>query len=496
MINKALTFDDVSLTPQFSQILPSETNVSTQITPTIKLNVPIISSAMDTVTESGMAIAMAQLGGLGVIHKNLSPEKQAEEVMKVKRSGGIVQDPMTCRPHHNLYHVKELTRETGYRSFPVVDDWSYLSQNEKVLVGLLTARDIKFERNNDTMVETIMTPVESLKLAKLGDTRESMIETMYKNKVERIVIVDDPGSSTPMVKGLITLKDCQLEMKYPLATRSPDGKLCVAAAVGPLSYTNCKRVELLLKAGVDAVVVDTAHGHSKGVIEMVKFLTDFNVSIIAGNVVTTSAACDLFDAGAHCVKVGVGGGSICTTRVISGVGVPQLTAVIEVAEAIGRDGAIICDGGVRYSGDIVKALVAGANAVMVGGLLAGCDESPGTIEIYEGRAYKSYRGMGSLGAMMQNHNSSDRYGQSETTQDKLVPEGIEGRVPYTGSVEQVVNQLVGGIRSGMGYMGCETIPELWQCVECFVEVSPAGLRESHPHNVSIIREAPNYSVRL
>jgi IMP dehydrogenase len=491
-----LTFDDVSLIPQYSTILPSEVDVSIQLTPTIRLNVPIISSAMDTVTDSKMAIGMAKLGGLGVIHKNMSAEKQAEEVMKVKRSGGIVKNPVTIHPDHTLNYVKELTRDTGYRSFPVVIEYARHLEKEKILVGLITARDIQFERSTNTVVSSIMKPIDELKLAALGDTREQMIARMYDSKIERLVLVDDPQSLAPILKGLITLKDCQIDTHYPLATRDPDGKLCVAAAIGPLNAANCKRAELLIDAGVDALVVDTAHGHSKGVIDMVQWLSKSGVSIIAGNIVTQSAAFDLFEVGAHCVKVGVGGGSICTTRVVSGVGVPQLSAIFEVAEAIGNDGSLICDGGVRYSGDIVKALVAGSNAVMVGGLLAGCDESPGSIEIYEGRAYKSYRGMGSLGAMLQNHNSSDRYGQSNIAQDKLVPEGIEGRVPYTGSLEQVISQLVGGIRSGMGYMGCKTILELWECTDCFIEVSSAGLRESHPHDVSIIREAPNYSVRL
>ena len=494
----ALTFDDVTLIPQYSDVLPADVDVSVQLTPTIKLETPILSSAMDTVTESKMAIAMAQNGGLGVIHKNMSIGDQVNEIAIVKRhSGGIVNNPITVRPHHDLHYVKELMRETGYSSFPVVEEPRW-GNKEGVLVGMITSRDVKFERDDYTYVEKIMTPVSNLWLATEDMSREIMVSIMYAHKVERLPVVryDD---KTPILMGLFSLKDYQLKENFPKSTRDSSGRLCVAAAVGAFNSDNMTRAESLIKAGVDALVVDTAHGHSKGVIEMVRVLRqEFrDISIIAGNVVTGEGAKALFNAGANVVKVGIGPGSICTTRIVSGVGVPQFTAILNTYDsAIDNEQTIICDGGIRYSGDIVKALVAGANAVMVGGLLAGCEESPGESENFMGRVYKSYRGMGSLGAMTQKHGSADRYKQDGVCSDKLVPEGIEGRVPYSGSVQSVLTQLVGGLRSGMGYLGCASIKDLWQRCDAICRLTASGLRESHPHDVSIVREAPNYSAHL
>lgn len=498
MKETALTFDDVTLIPQYSDVLPADVDVSVQLTPTIKLETPILSSAMDTVTESRMAIAMAQNGGLGVIHKNMSIEDQVNEISIVKRhSGGIVNNPVTVRPHHHLYYVKELMRETGYSSFPVVEEPRW-GNKEGVLVGMITSRDVKFEKDDSTSVEQIMTPVANLWLATTDLSREMMVSIMYAHKVERLPVVRYEDK-TPILVGLFSLKDYHLKESFPKSTRDSSGRLCVAAAVGAFNSENIHRAESLIKAGVDAIVVDTAHGHSKGVIEMVIALRkEFrDISIIAGNVVTLAGADALLTAGANVVKVGIGPGSICTTRIVSGVGVPQFTAILNASEAVIDDNhTIICDGGIRYSGDIVKAMVAGANAVMVGGLLAGCEESPGDSENYMGRVYKSYRGMGSLGAMIQKHGSADRYKQEGVCSDKLVPEGIEGRVPYSGSVESVLTQLVGGLRSGMGYLGCSTIPDLWQRYAAICRLTSSGLRESHPHDVSIVREAPNYSANL
>lgn len=495
MKNLALTFDDVTLVPQYSSVLPTEVDVSVQLTPAIKLVTPILSSAMDTVTESKMAIAMAQQGGLGVIHKNMSIDEQVREIQAVKRhSGGVVKDPVTVNPHHDLHYVKNLMRETGYGSFPVVEE-SRWGMKEGVLAGMITSRDVKFERSDSTLVGNIMTPVSNLWCATEDMSREMMVSIMYGHKVERIPVVRYDGT-TPILVGIFNLKDHNLKESYPRATRDVEGRLCVAAAVGSYTEENIFRAEKLIEAGVDALVVDTAHGNSLSVVQMVKRLAGFQpkISIIAGNVVTPDGTKLLFDSGADCVKVGIGPGSICTTRIVSGVGVPQFTALLNCSNAVGENQTLICDGGIRYSGDIVKALVAGADAVMLGGLLAGCDESPGESEIYMGRVYKSYRGMGSLGAMMQKHGSSDRYKQDGVCSNKLVPEGIEGRVPYSGSVENVLTQLVGGLRAGMGYLGCSTIPELLKLDESVVcQVTAAGLRESHPHDVSIIREAPNYS---
>lgn len=498
MNESALTFDDITLIPQFSEVLPSEVDTAIQLTPTIRLETPVLSSAMDTVTESKMAIAMAQNGGLGVIHKNMSILDQSNQIRIVKRhSGGIVDNPVTVRPHHDIYHVKELIRDTGYSSFPVIMEPRW-GMKDSVLIGMITSRDIKFERHDETLVEKVMTPIDNLTTASEGMERSRMVDLMYARKVERVPVVRMEGC-TPILVGLFSLKDHNLKEMYPKATRDTSGRLCVAAAVGAYSPHNLERVDALVKAGVDAIVVDTAHGHSLGVIKMVEVIhSEFpSVSIIAGNVVTAEGASALFDAGAHSVKVGIGPGSICTTRIISGVGIPQYTAILNTSESVVRDDqTIICDGGVRYSGDIVKAMVAGANAVMLGGLLAGCDESPGDPENYMGRVYKTYRGMGSLGAMTQRYGSADRYRQDGVYADKLVPEGIEGRVPYSGSVDRVLTQLIGGLRSGMGYLGCKRIDELWQMNECVYQLTPSGLRESHPHNISIVREAPNYSANV
>jgi IMP dehydrogenase len=488
----ALTFDDISVIPQYSEILPSEVDTSVQLTREIKLNVPIISAAMDTVTEYKMAIALAQLGGLGVIHKNMSIDKQTSQVRMVKRhDGGVVKDPITINGYHDLGEVKTLSEVSGISSFPVVMDYTRYDSSKKILIGFLTARDIRFQTDDSITVEQIMTPYSQLVVATEDMTRDEMKSRMYQFKVEKMPVVKMEGD-TPILRGLITMKDMEIMDKMPNATRDKDRRLVVAAAIG-VSEAERERAIELISAGADALVVDSAHGHSKRVIEMVEWLAMNypQIGIIAGNVVTAEGVHALYQAGANCVKVGIGPGSICTTRVVSGVGVPQFTALQNCFSRY-PDLTIISDGGIRYSGDILKAFVAGADAVMLGGLLAGTDESPGEVELFEGRAYKHYRGMGSLGAMSGTFSSKDRYSQSHVSSDKLVPEGIEGRVPYRGSVNKVIHQLVGGLMSGMGYIGAATLSDIYNRGH-YVQVTAAGMKESHPHDVSITKNAPNYA---
>lgn len=477
---KALSFDDVLLVPAMSSVLPSEVDTSTYVTKRIKLNIPIISAGMDTVTEARMAIAMAREGGMGVIHKNMSIDAQAAEVDKVKRSEhGIIVDPIFLSPDDTIRDALAIMEKYHISGVPIT--------REGKLVGILTNRDLRFETDFDQPIENVMTK-ENLITAPVGTTMEEAIKILQKHRIEKLPLVDENFR----LKGLITIKDIQKARKYPNAAKDSKGRLIVAAAVG-VSKDTMDRASALVDAGVDAIVVDTAHGHSKGVIETVRALKErFGdaVDIIAGNVATAEGTRALIEAGADCVKVGMGPGSICTTRVVAGVGIPQITAVFDCAQAAAEYGVpIIADGGIKYSGDITKAIGAGADAVMIGMLLAGTDESPGEFEIYKGRSFKTYRGMGSIGAMKSG--SGDRYFQEG--QKKLVPEGIEGRVPYKGSVSDTIFQLVGGLRAGMGYCGAATIKELKENAR-FVVVTSAGMRESHPHDVYITKEAPNYTV--
>jgi IMP dehydrogenase len=487
MANLALAFDDVSIIPRYSDILPSETNVEAKLTNTISINIPILSAAMDTVTESAMAIAMAQNGGIGIIHRNLDVEKQTQEVIRVKKfEGGIVTNPVTIEPTFTVEQVNKIMDKTGFSSFPVI-----IRQSE--IIGLVTARDLRFQKDQTKLIGDIMTPLDKLWCVDESMSRDDMLDLMYKRKVERLPIVryESERADRATLVGLITLKDSLLTRDFPNAARDPSGKLLVGAAVGVGRYT-ALRVESLIEAGVDVIVVDTAHGHSKGVLDTVSLIKKFfpEMQVIAGNVVTVQGALALENAGADAVKVGIGPGSICTTRIVSGVGIPQFSALEEISLEVRVP--IICDGGIRYSGDIVKAIVAGADTVMLGGLLAGTEEAPGELELYQGRSYKSYRGMGSIAAMAQKNGSSDRYSQSGIESDKLVPEGIEGRVPYRGKVSAVLHQLVGGLRSGMGYVGASDLLELHHFTD-YVQVTSSGQIESHPHNVQIIRSAPNYS---
>ncbi|BCS80934.1 IMP dehydrogenase [Anaerocellum diazotrophicum] len=481
IIKEALTFDDVLLVPQYSEVLPKDVDVSTYLTKTIKLNIPLMSAGMDTVTESRMAIAIAREGGIGVIHKNMTVEEQASEVDKVKRSEhGVIVDPFYLSPDNKIYEAMELMAKYRISGVPI-------TVNGK-LVGIITNRDIRFETDYSKPIKEVMTS-SNLITAKEGITLEEAKEIMKKHKIEKLPIVDDEGN----LKGLITIKDIEKAVKYPNAAKDSKGRLLCAAAVGVSKDTD-DRVDALVKAQVDVIVVDTAHGHSKGVIETVKRIKSRypHIQVIAGNIATAEAARDLIEAGADCVKVGIGPGSICTTRVVAGIGVPQITAIMDVAEVAKEYGIpVIADGGIRYSGDITKALAAGADVVMIGSLFAGCEESPGECEIYQGRRFKVYRGMGSLSAMKAG--SKDRYFQEDAS--KLVPEGVEGRVPYKGPLEDTVFQLIGGLKSGMGYCGARTIKELQQKAK-FVKVTQAGVRESHPHDIYITKEAPNYSVHV
>ncbi len=482
LLQKALTFDDVLLVPAHSQILPRDVSLATRLSRNITLNLPLLSAAMDTVTEGRLAIALAQEGGIGIIPKNLSARAHASEVAKVKRhESGILKDPITVLPTMTVRDVVEITRQHKFSGMPVVD-------RDGTVVGIVTNRDLRFETNLDQPVKAIMTPKKRLVTVKEGAAIEEAKELIRMHRLERVLVVDDEFK----LRGLITVKDILKSTEHPLANKDASGCLRAGAAVGVGAGTE-ERVELLVEAGVDVVVVDTAHGHSQGVLDRVRWVKkNFpQVEVIGGNIATADAARALVDCGADGVKVGIGPGSICTTRIVAGVGVPQITAIHNVSEALKGTGVpMIADGGIRYSGDIAKALAAGADTVMLGGLLAGTEEAPGEVELFQGRSYKSYRGMGSLGAMQAG--SSDRYFQENNANvDKYVPEGIEGRVPYKGSVLAVIHQLMGGVRSSMGYLGCATIAEMHERAG-FVEITSAGMRESHVHDVQITKEAPNY----
>ena len=484
LLGKALTFDDVLLVPAYSQVLPKDTSLATRFSRNIALNLPLVSAAMDTVTEARLAIAIAQEGGMGIVHKNLTAADQATQVAKVKRyESGLLRDPVVITPQTTVRQVMALSDQLGVSGFPVCEAGK--------VVGIVTGRDLRFETRYDQTVREIMTPRERLVTVPDGTTPQEAKALLNKYKLERLLVVNDAFE----LKGLITVKDITKQLNFPNAARDASGRLRVGAAVGVGEGTE-ERVELLVKAGVDAIVVDTAHGHSKGVIERVRWVKQNfpQVDVVGGNIATGAAALALAEAGADAVKVGIGPGSICTTRIVAGVGVPQITAIDNVATALKGSGIpLIADGGIRYSGDISKAIAAGASSVMMGGVFAGTEEAPGEVILYQGRSYKSYRGMGSIGAMQQG--SADRYFQESSTgnpnADKLVPEGIEGRVPYKGSMVAIVFQMAGGVRASMGYCGCATIADM-QEQAAFVEITTAGIRESHVHDVQITKEAPNY----
>ncbi len=480
IVQEALTFDDVLLIPAHSSVLPKDVGLKTSLTRTISLNIPLLSAAMDTVTEARAAICLAQEGGLGIIHKNLTPARQADEVHRVKKfEAGIISNPITVTPDTTIRKVLELTRAQHISGVPV-------TQGDK-LVGIVTSRDLRFETRYDEPVSRIMTPQEKLVTVKEGAGRDEVLKLLHQHRIEKILVVDNKFG----LKGLITVKDIQKSTEYPRSAKDPKGRLLAGAAVGVGQGTE-ERVERLVEAEVDVIIVDTAHGHSQGVLDRVRWIKKHypDMQVIGGNIATAEAAKALRDAGADGVKVGIGPGSICTTRMVAGVGVPQLTAIANVAEALkGSNVPVIADGGIRYSGDIAKALAAGAHTIMVGSLLAGTDESPGQVEIYQGRSYKSYRGMGSLGAM--GEGSSDRYFQEGAKGDKLVPEGVEGRVPYKGPMINIIHQLMGGLRSSMGYTGSANI-EAMRTKTQFVRITNAGIRESHVHDVMVTKEAPNY----
>jgi len=483
LAKKALTFDDVLLVPAYSEILPRDTSLKTRFTRGIALNLPLVSAAMDTVTEARLAIAIAQEGGIGIVHKNLSPQRQAAEVLKVKRhESGIVLDPITIEPSMKVLDVIKLTQQHRISGLPVVE-------NGRV-VGIVTNRDLRFETRLDSPVSTIMTPRERLVTVREGGSLDEAQALMHQHRLERVLVINEAFE----LKGLITVKDILKATEKPNACKDAEGKLRVGAAVGVGGDVE-ERLELLVRNGVDAVVVDTAHGHSKGVIDRVRSIKRQypNLQVVAGNIATGDAARALVGAGVDAVKVGIGPGSICTTRIVAGVGVPQITAIADVAGALaGTEVPLIADGGIRYSGDIAKAIVAGADAVMMGSMFAGTEEAPGEVVLYQGRSYKTYRGMGSLGAMQQG--AADRYFQdSSVNVDKLVPEGIEGRVAYKGSVVAILYQMAGGLRASMGYCGCPTIEDMRTRPE-FVEITAAGMRESHVHDVQITQEAPNYQI--
>jgi IMP dehydrogenase len=484
LLGKALTFDDVLLVPAFSQVLPRDTSLATSLSRNIRLNLPLVSAAMDTVTEARLAIAIAQEGGIGIVHKNMTAKQQAAEVARVKRyESGVLRDPITITPTTTVREVKALSEQHGVSGFPVLEDGK--------VVGIVTNRDLRFETRMEVPVREIMTPRERLITVREGASLDEGKALMHRHKLERVLVVNDAFE----LRGLMTVKDITKQTTFPNAARDPHGKLRVGAGVGVGEGTE-ERVDALVKAGVDVLVVDTAHGHSAGVLERVRWVKQNypHVDVIGGNIATGAAARALVDAGADGVKVGIGPGSICTTRIVAGVGVPQITAIDNVATALKGTGVpLIADGGVRYSGDIAKAIAAGACSVMMGGMFAGTEEAPGEIVLFQGRSYKSYRGMGSLGAMQQG--SADRYfqdaGGTNPNADKLVPEGIEGRVPYKGSMVSIVFQMAGGLRAAMGYCGCATIDEMREKAE-FVEITSAGIRESHVHDVQITKEAPNY----
>ena len=483
VVHKALTFDDVLLVPAHSTVLPRDVSLSSQVSRNIRLNIPLVSAAMDTVTESRLAIALAQEGGIGIVHKNLPPRAQAAEVARVKRfESGVLKDPITIPPSMTVREVLNLTRQYKISGLPVLDG--------SAVVGIVTNRDLRFETQLDQPVKNIMTPRDRLITVREGVTREEAKALMHKHRIERVLVINGEFE----LRGLITVKDILKSTEHPFACKDNLGRLRVGAAIGVGPGTE-ERAELLAEAGVDLLVVDTAHGHSQGVLDRIAWVKKHcpNVEVVGGNIATASGARALVDHGADGVKVGIGPGSICTTRIVAGVGVPQITAIDNVAGALRDTGIpLIADGGIRYSGDISKAIAAGAHAVMLGGLFAGTEEAPGEIELFQGRSYKSYRGMGSLGAMQQG--AADRYFQeADSNVDKLVPEGIEGRVPYKGPVGAVIHQLMGGLRASMGYVGSNSIDEMRSRAE-FVEITSAGVRESHVHDVQIIKEAPNYRV--
>ena len=478
---EALTFDDVLLVPAHSTVLPNTANLSTQLTKEIRLNIPMLSAAMDTVTETKLAISLAQEGGIGFIHKNMTIERQADRVRKVKKfESGIVSEPVTVSPDLTLEALAEMVKKNGFAGYPVVDA-------ENNLIGIITGRDTRFVKDLSKTVSQLMTKKEDLVTVKEGASRETILELMHQNRVEKVLVIDDAFK----LKGMITVKDFQKAEQKPNACKDEFGRLRVGAAVGA-GPGNQERIDGFVKAGVDVLLIDSSHGHSEGVLQRVRETRAKypNLPIVAGNVATAEGAIALTDAGASAVKVGIGPGSICTTRIVTGVGVPQITAIADAAAALKDRGIpVIADGGIRFAGDIAKAIAAGASCVMVGSMFAGTEEAPGEIELYQGRAFKSYRGMGSLGAMAKG--SSDRYFQSDNAADKLVPEGIEGRIPYKGYLKEIIHQQMGGLRSCMGLTGCATIEELRTKAE-FVRISGAGIKESHVHDVTITKEAPNY----
>ncbi|WP_018953566.1 IMP dehydrogenase [Thioalkalivibrio sulfidiphilus] len=481
IVQEALTFDDVLLLPAHSTVLPKDVDLTTRLTRGITLNIPLLSAAMDTVTEGRLAIAMAQEGGIGIIHKNMSIEAQAQQVRLVKKyESGVISDPVTVTPDTSIREVLAITRAHNISGVPVVDGVD--------LVGIVTSRDLRFETRMDAPVSEIMTPKERLVTVREGAEKEEVQHLLHKHRIEKVLVINDQFH----LRGMITVKDIQKSTDFPLACKDERGRLRVGAAVGVGAGTD-ERIAALVEAGVDVVVVDTAHGHSQGVLDRVSWVKKHypDLQVIGGNIATAEAAQALVAAGADGVKVGIGPGSICTTRIVAGVGVPQITAIANVREALrNTDVPLVADGGIRFSGDLAKAMAAGAHSVMMGGLFAGTEEAPGEVELYQGRSYKSYRGMGSLGAMQQG--SSDRYFQdSESVVEKFVPEGIEGRVPYKGTIVAIIHQLLGGLRSSMGYVGCATIEEM-RSKPGFVRVTSAGMRESHVHDVTITKEAPNY----
>ena len=484
IIEEALTFDDVLLVPAYSRVLPQQVSLETRLTRRIKLNIPLISAAMDSVTEARLAIALAVQGGMGIIHKNMSPEQQAREVLQVKKyEAGVIRDPVTVSPGTSIGEVMQVTRSNNISGVPVVDGSD--------LVGIVTSRDLRFETRFDDPVSKIMTPRERLVTVREGAGTEEIISLLHRHRIEKVLVVNDRFE----LKGMVTVKDIHKAREFPNSCKDEDERLRVGAAVGVGPGTS-ERAAALIAAGVDVLVVDTAHGHSEGVLQAVRSIKSEypDCEVIGGNVVTATGAAALVDAGVDAVKVGVGPGSICTTRIVTGVGMPQISAVANVADGLKGTGIpFISDGGIRYSGDIAKTLAAGAHSVMIGSLFAGTEEAPGEVELFQGRSYKSYRGMGSLGAMSQQHGSSDRYFQENDEIEKLVPEGIEGRVPYKGPLNSIVHQLMGGVRAAMGYTGCRDLEEMRNKPN-FVKLTGAGMKESHAHDVTITKDPPNYRV--
>ena len=481
--NKALTFDDVLLVPNHSSVLPKDVSLQTKLTKKISLNIPVISAALDTVTEANMAIAIAEQGGIGIIHKNLTPQRQANRVDKVKRfESGVVNDPITIDPNMSVEEVMQITRKNKISGLPVIE--------KNKIVGIVTNRDLRFETNLSQPIKKVMTPRERLVTVKEGASKEEITKLLHQYRIERLLVINNKDE----LKGLITVKDIQKSTDHPFACKDEHGRLRVGAAIGVGNDTEV-RTELLVKAGVDVLIVDTAHGHSEGVLNRIKWIKKNypKVDVIGGNIATAEAALAMVDHGADSVKVGIGPGSICTTRIVAGVGVPQITAINDVYKALKKKNIpFIADGGIRFSGDVAKAIAAGASSVMLGSMFAGTEEAPGEVELFQGRSYKSYRGMGSIGAMKKG--SSDRYFQDgESNSDKLVPEGIEGRVPFKGTVVNVLHQLMGGLRASMGYVGVDTIPNMHKKAK-FIEITNAGIKESHVHDVQITKEAPNYRV--